>query len=123
MGRPIKKIKKIYYYIIIIAIIMLLIFLGQRGYFDNLNETLFIEGAFGYWAKGTKDAVNNTYSTLSDEAQKRGEIIKEEINSEKENISKNVLQKVGDYFSGIANSIAGKNSCEVLNQSSVDQSN
>jgi hypothetical protein len=52
--------------------------------------------------------------------QKRGEIIKNEIDSEKEKVSTNVGDKIKNYFSGIAESVIhpGNNSCETTQTSS-----
>lgn len=96
--------KKNIFYIVGIAAILVIVFLSQQGYLAVIGSAA--SGALsGYWAKGSGWATDKVYSTISDEVQKRGEIIGNEINSEKEKISENVLQKVGDYISGIADSV------------------
>jgi lysozyme family protein len=104
--------KKNIFYVIGIVAVLGIVFISQQGVFNNFGQAA--QAAIsGYWAKGTNWASDNAYQPLSTEAQKRGEIIGNEINSGKEKISENVLQKVGDYFSGIADSIVnpGNNSC------------
>ena len=106
-----------YYYIGIIIIILTVVFLSQQGYFNDIGKNLFSNASAaisGYWAKGSNWVTDKAYPQITDQVQKRGEVIKNEVNLEKENISENVLGKVGDYFSGIKNSIInpGKTSCQ-----------
>jgi len=102
------------FYIVGIVAVLGIVFMSQQGFFNDFGQVTQA-ALYGYWAKGTDWASDNAYQPLSAEAQKRGEIIEGEINSGKEKISENVLQKVGDYFSGIADSIVhpGNNSCPV----------
>ena len=105
--------KKNILYIVGIVAVLGIVFVSQQGIFSDFGQAA--QAAIsGYWAKGANWASDNAYQPLSDEVQKRGEIVGDEINSGKEKISENVLQKVGDYFSGIADSIVhpGNNSCE-----------
>jgi hypothetical protein len=105
--------KKNILYIVGIVAVLGIVFVSQQGIFSDFGQAA--QAAIsGYWAKGANWASDNAYQPLSDEVQKRGEIAGDEINSGKEKISENVLQKVGDYFSGIADSIVhpGNNSCE-----------
>jgi hypothetical protein len=114
-------------YIVIIGAIIVAAVLSQQAFFTTAGKDLVgkASGALnGYWAKGANWATNTLYSKVSEEVQNRGEMIQNEINSEKEKISESVTEKVGDYFSGIANSNVnpGKNnSCEA-NQTSSESS-
>jgi len=105
-------------YIVIIGVIVAAVILSQQVYFGKIGKDLYSkasEAVLGYWAKGANWATDAAYTKVGEEVQKRGEIIKNEINSEKQKISESVVQKVGDYFSGIANSIVrpgNNNSCQ-----------
>ena len=110
-------------YIVIVAVILGAVFLSQQANIREIGKNLASKasGAVGgYWAKGSNWATNEVYSKVNKEVQKRGEIIKNEVSSEKEKISENILQKAGDYFSGIADSIVhpGNNTCETTQTSS-----
>jgi len=106
------------YYIGAAVVVIAAVFLSQQGYFDGIGKSASA-AISGYWAKGSNWVTSQAYPTLSEEMQKRGEVISNEIKEEKENISENVLQKVGDYFSGIADSIVNpeKTSCETTQPS------
>ena len=103
-------------YIVIIGVIITIVFLSQLPYFREVGKNLTAKASdavYGYWAKGADWATSVIYPKVSEEVKNRGEMIKNEITSEKDKISENVLQKVGDYFSGIADSVVhpGNNSC------------
>ncbi len=104
--------RKNIFYIVGIVAVLGIVFISQQGILSDVGQATQA-AVSGYWAKGAGWATDNAYQPLSDEVQKRGEIIGDEINSGKEKISENILQKVGDYFSGIADSIVhpGNNSC------------
>ena len=110
-------------YIVIVAVLLGIVFLSQQSYAREFGKDLLSKASAavsGYWAKGANWASDKVYSKVSEEVQKRGEIIKDEVNSEKEKISKNVLEKAGDYLSGIKDSIVNpeKTSCETTQVSS-----
>lgn len=95
-------------YIVIIAVILLVAFLSHQAYSWGTGKT-FISGATDqasvYLSKGSNWVTSQIYSKISGEVQKRGDIIKTEINQEKEKISENILEKTKNYFSGVANSV------------------
>ena len=115
--------KKFIFYIALIIIILVLLFLSQQAYSRKTGETLIsaaTDQVDSYIAKGSEWIKSNIYSKISGEAQSRGEMLKAEISQGKEKISENILSKVGNYFSGISNSIfhpgqnnnSGNNNCE-----------
>lgn len=92
--------RKIIRNIIIVIIILAAAFLSQQAYFGGTSEPFFSQGtkaAQDYWAKGS--------SWVGGEAQKRGDIIKNEINQEKEKVSETIGEKIKNYFSGIIDNI------------------
>lgn len=95
-------------YFIIIIIILLVAFLSQQTYSRGAGKTVISATANqigSYLAKGSDWAISNIYPKISGEVQKRGDIIKTEINQEKQKISENILDRAKNYFSGIGNSI------------------
>jgi len=110
-------------YLVIVVVLLGAVFLSQQSYSREFGKDLFSKASaavYGYWAKGANWASDAVYSKINKEVQNRGEIIKNEITSEKENISNNVVKKVGDYFSGIADSVVnpGNNACPTTPESS-----
>jgi hypothetical protein len=109
-------------YLVIVSVLLGMVFLSQQLYAREFGQNLLSKASAavsGYWAKGSNWVSDKVYSKVSEEVQKRGEIIKEEANLEKEKISENILEKAGDYLSGIKDSIVnpGKNSCETTQTS------
>jgi hypothetical protein len=102
-----KKTKSIKYFFIIVAILVI-VFLSQQDYSREFGKSLAIkasESISGYWAKGASWAADNVYSKASEEVQNRGEVIKNEINLEKEKVSENISEKIKNYFSGVVDSV------------------
>jgi type II secretory pathway pseudopilin PulG len=110
--------KKIIVYIIIIIIILVAVFLSQQAYSGSAGSAgsagkTLVSAATNqisaYLAKGTNSVISGAYSKLDNQIQSGGEAIQNAINQGKQKIS-----ATENYFSGIANSIAGKsdtNSC------------
>ena len=95
-------------YIVIIVVILVIVFLSQQIYFKGIEKNFIFDAANQasvYMAKGSSWALSAIYPKISGEVQKRGDMIKTEINQEKNKISENILNKTKNYFSGIANSI------------------
>jgi hypothetical protein len=96
-------------YIVIIIVILAIVFLSQqaisRGFGNNLISDATSQ-AQAYLAKGANWASSQIFPKISGEVQKRGEIIKNEVNQEKQKVSDNIGKKIENYFSGVANSIA-----------------
>lgn len=95
-------------YIVIIIIILVVIFLSQQAYFRGTERTFISDAASqasAYLSKGSDWVMSNVYPKISGEVQKRGEIIQTEVNKEKNKVSENITTKIGNYFSGITESI------------------
>ena len=106
-------------YIIIIAVIIGFVFLSQQAFSRGFGKNLISDAtdqAKAYVAKGSNWVVSNVYSKIAGEVQNRGDVIKNEINKEKEKVTENILQKAENYFSGIKDSIlhpGENNNCTV----------
>jgi hypothetical protein len=102
-----KKTNNIKYFFIII-VILAIVFLSQQSYSKEFGKNWAIkasESVSGYWAKGASWATEHVYSKASEEVQNRGEVIKSEINNEKEKVSENISEKIKNYFSGVVDSV------------------
>ena len=100
--------KKIIFSIIGIIVVAAVVFLSQQAYFRGIGKNIFLQGANvaqDYLTKGSNWAKDSVYPKISGEVQKRGDIIKNEINAEKEKISETIGEKIKSYFSGVADSI------------------
>jgi hypothetical protein len=115
MENPANK-KKIIICILAVGIISTLVFLSQQSGFSAAEDkNLFSNVSAAVsdkWAEGINWVSNKAYPTLLEESQKRGEMAKNAIDEQKEEISENILEKVGNYFSGIKNSIVNPGSIE-----------
>ena len=95
-------------YIVIIIVILLVAFLSHQAYSWGTGKTLISDAtdqASAYLAKGSNWATSQIYSKISGEVQNRGDMIKNEIEQEKNKISENILEKTKNYFSEVANSV------------------
>ena len=107
--------------IIGIITVLAVVFLSQQAYFKGVGNT-FISTATNqdsaYLSKGSSWAASNIYSKIGGEVQNGGDLMQNGINQTKEKISdsaKNISEKIQNYFSGIGNSILGKennNNCQ-----------
>lgn len=77
--------------------------LGGENSFTFVNDAA--SKAEAYIADGYKWALDKAFPNISGEVQKRGEMIVEGANQEKEKISESLLEKTKNYFSGIVGSI------------------
>lgn len=103
--------KKFIFYTILLIIILVLLFLSQQAYSRWIGKNLVSAAtsqASEYMAKGSNWITSNIYPKISGAVQKRGEVIQNEINQTKQKVTEDIPKKIGNYFSGIANSIAGK---------------
>ena len=96
--------KRLIIYISIIVIILVAVFLSQQAYSREAVKPL-ISAAENQVQAYTTKGTNWIASKVTGEVQKRGDIIKNEVNQEKQKVSENIGTKIGNYFSGIANSI------------------
>jgi len=100
--------KKIIISIIGIIIVLVVVFLSQRAYSRGTGKTLISDAtnqAKAYLAQGTNWAVSTIYPKISGEVQKRGDMIKDEVNQEKQKVTESILEKTKNYVSGISESI------------------
>ena len=101
--------KRLIIYTIAIITVSALVFMSQQTYFNNTaDKNLFSNisaSVYDRFAEGVNWVTDKAYPTLVEESQRRGEMAKNAIDEQKEKISENVLEKVGNYFSGIKNSI------------------
>ena len=107
--------KNIIIYIGAVIIILVVVFLSQQVYSRTFGKTL-VSAATNqigeYAAKGSNWVLSKIYPTISglpaqagEVMEKRGDMIKTEVNQEKEKVSENIGTKIGNYFSGVANSV------------------
>jgi len=95
-------------YIVIIAVILAVAFLSQQAYYRGFGKTLVSNAtsqAKDYVAKSSDWVMSNIYPKISGEVQKRGGIINNEVNKEKQKVSESVAQKISNYFSGVTESV------------------
>lgn len=100
-------------YIVIIGIILavaflsqggsLLGFLGQGKTFTFVNDAM--SQAQAYLAKGSNWVADKVFPGISSEVQKRGEMVREGVEKEKEKITESATEKIKNYFSGITESV------------------
>jgi hypothetical protein len=112
-------------YIVIIIVILIVAFLSQQSYFKGYGKSFSetASGTFmGYWAKGSDWVRANIYPKIGFEVEKRGEIITNEVNQQKEKISESVGEKIKNYFSGIVDSVFHPSSTSSSSSSSSGQS-
>jgi hypothetical protein len=114
-------------YFSIIIIILAIVFFSRQLYSEEAGRALISAAtskAAAYIAKGSNWAMSSIYPKISGEVQKRGDIIKTEVSKEKQKVSEDIGKKIGNYFSGVANSIlhpGENNNCQV--QPSQTQTN
>ena len=100
--------KSIIISIIAIIIILVVAFLSQQAYSRGVAKTIVSAAtnqASTYVGKGSDWVISKIYPKISGEVQKRGDIIKNEVNQEKNKVSQNIGEKISNYFSGVANSV------------------
>jgi hypothetical protein len=109
------EIKGLIKYIIVIAIILVVVFLSQQAYSRGVGGNLISAAADqvgAYLSKGSGWVMSNIYPKISGEVQKRGDIIKTEVNQEKQKVAEDLGKKIQNYISGVANSLTGQaNNC------------
>jgi len=116
--------KKIIIYIIIIIVILVAVFFSQRVSSNVLGKTLASTAttqAGAYMAKQAGMIASNIYSKMAGNLKSGEATIQNVIDQGQKNISGDISgakNKIENYFSGIANSVEGKNinsntSCQV----------
>lgn len=94
--------------IVIILVILLVVFFSQQAYFKLKIGNIAPQQAGivqEYLTRGSNWIKDSAYPKISGEVQKRGDIIKNEVNSEKTKISEDLGTKVKNYFAGVVESI------------------
>ena len=103
--------KRLIFYIILITVILIAVFFSQQAYsraFGKSAISAVANQAGAYVSKGSDWVISKIYPKIDQEVQKRGEAIQNEVNQQKEKItenSENIITKIGNYFSGISDSI------------------
>jgi len=87
--------------IVIIVIVLAVVFFSQSAYFRPIGKNLFLQikektGVYlvkaGDWLKAI------VYPKISGEVAKRGVVVQEEINKQKNNILQNIWETIKNYF-------------------------
>ena len=105
--------KKLIFSIVMIVVVLAIVFFSQQTYFKNEAKTLISAANNQIGAYAAKSAVAGIYSKLSNQVQQiqnGGAALQNGIDQGKEKIS-SVEKNIQNYVSGVANSLAGKNSC------------
>lgn len=108
--------KKTIFYIIAIIVIFAIVFLGQQAYFQRAGANIISDitsQSGAYLSKGSSWVTENIYPKISGGVQSGGELMQNKAKQIKENILENTTEKIQNYFSGIGDSILGKenNNC------------
>jgi hypothetical protein len=94
--------------LIIILIILGVVFIGQQYFSKEPGDSLFAKTANttkGFWSTAEDWFKTNVYPRVSQEAQNRGEEIKNELQNQKEKISESVGEKIKNYFTNVVDSV------------------
>ncbi|MDP3882451.1 MAG: hypothetical protein Q8Q48_00110 [Candidatus Staskawiczbacteria bacterium] len=95
-------------YFVIIGVILAVAFFSQPAHLKG-NQKTFISDASdqakAYLSQGADWTKANLYPKISGEVQKRGDMVKEGVEKEKEKVSETISEKISNYFSGVAESI------------------
>jgi hypothetical protein len=100
--------KKLILCVVGIAIILAVVFLSQQAYSRGFGGNLVsaaADQASAYLSKGSGWVMSNIYPKITGEVQKRGDIIKTEVNQAKQTVTEDLGKKIGNYFSEIKDSI------------------
>lgn len=99
-------------YIVIIIIILIIVFLSQKPYFKNASKNLSFplfktdfktdKSYFGdsYLTKANNWLEENIYPRFSREVEERGELVKEEITKQKDEVAKSSFDGAKKYLAG-----------------------
>ncbi|MCX6724016.1 MAG: hypothetical protein NT155_02445 [Candidatus Staskawiczbacteria bacterium] len=104
--------KKFIIYIVAIIILLGVVFLSQQAYSQATGKTIISAAANqvgSYLAKGSNWVMSGIYPKIDEQVKSGGETITNAVNQEKQKVSEDIGKKIENYFSGIANAVAGKN--------------
>jgi len=96
--------------IVLIAVILAVVFLSQWEYLKPFGKILFSWGEKEinlYWTKTTDWFKESLYPKITGEVEKRGEPLKEEAITQKDNVVKNIWGKIKIYFAEKFSKISG----------------
>ena len=116
-------------YIVIIVIILIVVFLSQQTYFREMGKNLASKASApiqAYLAKGSTVVKDGVLSKINGEVANGGALIQNQINQEKQKVSDSIATKIGNYFSGIENSVVHPGTpqnCQPTQTSSASQPN
>jgi len=108
--------KKIILSIVMIIVVLVIVFLSQQTYSKKIGKNLISAATSQistYLAKGSIPGLTGISSKINDQIQNiqsGGATIQNGIDQTKQKIS-DTEKNIQNYFSGVANSLAGKNSC------------
>jgi hypothetical protein len=94
--------------IVVILVILLVVFFSQQAYFKLKAGNSAPQQAGlvqDYLTKSSNWVKDSIYPKISGEVQKRGDIIKNEVSSEKQKISEDIGTKIKNYFTGVVDSV------------------
>jgi len=106
------KEKGIIKYILAVVAVLAVVFISQQNLFRGTTQTFyngFSEKVKRSLAGATSWVNANAVPQISSEVKKGGEALKEGASQAKEQVTQNVAEKAKNYFSGIVDSILGKN--------------
>ena len=85
-------------------------FLSQQEYFKPIGKTLYSQGSKQggeYLAKASEWFKVSIYPRVSREAASRGEVVKIEINNQKNNAVQNIWESFKNYFAAQFSKFSG----------------
>ncbi len=97
-------------YFVIIGVILAVAFFSQQANLLGKGKSFSfvrdaVEQGQAYVAEGSNWLKAKAFPNISQDLQKRGEMVIEGVEDQKEKVSENVLEKTKNYFSGITDSI------------------
>lgn len=97
-------------YIVIIAVILSVVFLSQQPFARPFGKSVYSwsqKEASNYWSKTTHWLGATIYPKVTQEVEKRGEPLKEEVITQKDNAVKNIWENIKNYFAEQFSKISG----------------
>ncbi|MBM3206433.1 MAG: hypothetical protein FJZ43_02340 [Candidatus Staskawiczbacteria bacterium] len=97
-------------YFIIIAVILSVLFLSQQEFVKPFGKSFYSwskNETNKYWSKSTNWLGASFYPKLSKEVESRGEPLKNEVITQKDNAVKNIWEKVKNYFAENFSNLTG----------------
>ena len=108
----------------IILVILALVFMSQQPQSRQYGKDLYGQASAyvqSWWQAGYNYVLQTIYPKIGGEVQKRQEVIKQELQQEKEKISQSLWQKIKNYLADILNRVFHPSSYNPTNQPSQAQ--